>query len=124
MESHLSDHDAFLGKIAHLLQLEQKTQALSLLATGKVTIERTSCRTWGNDDCDLFTIYIEIPSTKFVELGTRIDILQQEVFEKSQFLLKLIERESIEAVVISPDIPYDPNCPLCQYDVRHLPLTN
>lgn len=109
MESPLNDHDAFLGKIAHLLQLEQKAQTLSLLATGKVTIERTSCRTWGNDDCDLFTIYIEIPSTKFLELGPRIDNLQQEVLRKSQFLLRLIERESIEAVVISPDIPYDPN---------------
>jgi len=31
MESPLSDHDAFLGKIAHLLQLEKKSQEVSLL---------------------------------------------------------------------------------------------
>jgi hypothetical protein len=108
MESPLNNHDAFLGKIAHLLQLEQKTQAVSLLATGRVTIEQTNRTTWGNDDYDLFTIFIEISSSKFVELGPRIDNLQQEVLKKSQFLLRLIERESIEAVVISPDIPYDP----------------
>ena len=108
MESLLSDHDAFLGKIAHLLQLEKKIQEVSLLATGKVTIEQTGCASWGNEDCDLFTVFIEIPSIKFVELGHRIDSLQKEILKKAQFLLRLIERESIEAVVISPDIPYDP----------------
>jgi len=108
MESPLNDYDAFLGKIAHLLQLEKKTQEVSLLATGKVTIEQTGSSSWGNQDCDLFTVFIEIPSTKFVELGHRIDSLQNEILKKAQFLLRLVEGEGIEAVVISPDIPYDP----------------
>jgi len=107
MESPLRDHDVFLGKLAHLLQLERKSQEVALLAAGKVHIEHTGSEFYGNG-CDLFTIYIEIPSKQFMELGHRIDSIQQAILEKAQFLLKLIEREAIEAVLISPDIPYDP----------------
>jgi hypothetical protein len=107
MESPLNDHDAFLGKVAHLLQLEKKAQEVSLLATGKVHIEQTDYNSWDNG-CEIYTIFIDIPSTQFIELGNRIDSLQQEILKEAQFLLRLIQGEAIAAVVISPDIPYDP----------------
>jgi len=85
LENPLHDHDAFLGMIVHLLQLEKKTQEVSILATGRVTIVQTGSTSWGNEDCDLFTIFIEIPSAKFVELGHRIDTLQQEILKRHNF---------------------------------------
>ena len=107
MESPLKDHDTFLGQIAHLLQLEKKSQEVSILATGKVHIEQTDYNSW-DDGCEIFTIFIDIPSTQFIDLGNRIDNIQQEILKKAQFLLRLARGEAIAAVVISPDIPYDP----------------
>ena len=88
MESPLKDHDTFLGQIADLLQLEKKSQEVSILATGKVHMEQTDYNSWDNG-CEIFTIFIDIPSTQFIDLGNRIDNIQQEILKKAQFLLQV-----------------------------------
>lgn len=108
MQSSLTDEDAFVAKIVHLLQLDGATLEAKLLAKGTVRIEQVRWDDW-HSDVDIYTIFIDISSITYSQLGQRIEKIQKVILAKAQFLLRNIPDEAIRNVELNPSIPYELN---------------
>jgi hypothetical protein len=108
MESPLSDHEALIAKIANLLRLDDKNAEAKLLAFSKFRIEQTDYDGW-DGGTDIYTIYLEIPTAAYSEVRSDIENIQKGILEKARFVLRTFSGQAIGAVLIDPEIPYDPD---------------
>jgi hypothetical protein len=103
----LSDSEAFLARIAHLLRLSDKTAEAKLLAAAKFRIEQTDYDNWDRG-IEIYTIYLDVPATIYAEIKSEITNVQKSILEQAQLVLRTIPGKAISSVVIDPEIPYDP----------------
>jgi len=106
--SPLADAEEFLAKVVHLLQMENRSFEAALLARAKIRIEQTGWDNW-NNGTEIYTIYIDVPSPIYAELGQKTESVERAILKKAQFLLRAHDQEAVGSVVLSPDIPYDTN---------------
>jgi len=107
MENPLSDAEAFVARIASLLRLNNRNAEAKILASAKFRIEQTDYDSW-NNGTDIYTIYVEIPAPTYAEFKPNIETIQEAILEQARFALRTFSGVAVRAVIIDPEIPYDP----------------
>ena len=108
MQDYLSNHEAFIGKIARLLLLDNRKAEAKLLASAEYRIEQTDHDNW-NGGIDIYVIFLEVPTSLYAEAKSDIEKIQNHILQKAQFLLRTSPGISVAAVHIDPAIQYDSN---------------
>ena len=88
--------------------LDDKDAEAKLLASSKFRIEQTDYDGW-DGGTDIYTSYLEIPTAAYSEVRSDIENIQKGILEKARFVLRTFSGQAIGAVLIDPEIPYDPD---------------